>query len=291
MDELLRSLAWFRPEIALDGGPAAGRARRLDRRRLAQRRDAAADGVASLAAALGFAFDLQAAGARPRSSRACWSSTRWRRVQAGPDRGGPADRARLHLPQLARAPRPRARASCIALVLALMLSCLLLAASNDLVMLYLALEMVSITSYVMVAYLKGDRMSNEASLKYVLFGAVSTGSMLYGLSLLYGLTGTTRLPADPGVPGRRRPRREPLRGLRRHAAGAGRLRLQDRGGALPLLVPGRLPGRAHAGDGAPVGAAQGGRLRDRAALLLRQASPSRQAGPGTSPARSTGPRC
>jgi NADH-quinone oxidoreductase subunit N len=54
--------------------------------------------------------------------------------------------------------------------------------------------MVSITSYVMVAYLKGDRMANEASLKYVLFGAASTGTMLYGLSLLYGMTGTTSLP-------------------------------------------------------------------------------------------------
>ena len=81
-----------------------------------------------------------------------------------------------------------------ALVLALVLSSLLLAAANDLVMLYLALEMVSITSYVMVAYLKGDRMSNEASLKYVLFGAASTGVMLYGFSLLYGLGGTTSLP-------------------------------------------------------------------------------------------------
>jgi len=46
----------------------------------------------------------------------------------------------------------------------------------------------------MVAYMKGDRMSNEASLKYVLFGAVSTGTMVYGLSLLYGLAGTTSLP-------------------------------------------------------------------------------------------------
>jgi NADH-quinone oxidoreductase subunit N len=53
--------------------------------------------------------------------------------------------------------------------------------------------MVSIASYVMVAYLKGDRMSNEASLKYILFGAVSTGGMLYGLSLLYGMTGSTNL--------------------------------------------------------------------------------------------------
>jgi len=80
-----------------------------------------------------------------------------------------------------------------ALLLAVTLSNLLMASANDVAMLYLALEMVSITSYVMVAYMKGDRLSNEASLKYVLFGAVSTGAMLYGLSLLYGMTGTTSL--------------------------------------------------------------------------------------------------
>lgn len=80
------------------------------------------------------------------------------------------------------------------LLLGVTLSNLLLASANDLAMLYLSLEMVSIGSYVMVAYMKGDRMSNEASLKYVLFGAVSTGAMLYGLSLLYGLTGSTALP-------------------------------------------------------------------------------------------------
>src|SRR6185369_4344375 len=82
-----------------------------------------------------------------------------------------------------------------ALMLAVTLSNMLMATANDLAMLYLALEMVSITSYVMVAYMKGDRMSNEASLKYILFGAASTGGMLYGLSLLYGMTGTTSLPA------------------------------------------------------------------------------------------------
>ncbi len=92
-----------------------------------------------------------------------------------------------------------------ALVLALTLSSLLLATANDIVMLYLSLEMVSITSYVMVAYLKSDRardpngelaarMSNEASLKYVLFGTASTSALLYGLTLLYGMTGTTSLP-------------------------------------------------------------------------------------------------
>jgi NADH-quinone oxidoreductase subunit N len=82
-----------------------------------------------------------------------------------------------------------------ALMLAATLSSLLLAAASDLAMLYLALEMLSLSSYILVAYFKGDRMSNEASLKYLLFGAASTGSMLYGLSLIYGLTGTTRLDA------------------------------------------------------------------------------------------------
>jgi NADH-quinone oxidoreductase subunit N len=82
-----------------------------------------------------------------------------------------------------------------ALLLAVTFSNALLSGANDLAMIYLALEMVSITSYVMVAYMKGDRLSNEASLKYILFGAVSTGAMVYGLSLLYGLTGSTSVPA------------------------------------------------------------------------------------------------
>src|SRR5262249_97266 len=64
-----------------------------------------------------------------------------------------------------------------ALMLAVTISNLLLATANDLAMLYLALEMVSLASYIMVAYIKGDRMSNEASLKYILFGAVSTGGL------------------------------------------------------------------------------------------------------------------
>ena len=178
-----------------------------------------------------------------------------------------------------------------ALVLALVLSCLLLAASNDIVMLYLALEMVSITSYVMVAYLKGDRMSNEASLKYVLFGAASTGSMLYGFSLLYGLAGTTSMPGIQEYLAGGVSDAEPLRGLRRHAAGARRLRLQDRGRALPLLVPRRLPGRPHAGDGAPVGRCPRRRASRSRCASSTARSPSRRRAPGTSPARSTGRRC
>ena len=80
-----------------------------------------------------------------------------------------------------------------ALLLAVTLGMLLMANSAHLVMLYLSLELVSLTSYIMVGYLRSDRLSNEASMKYILFGAVSTGAMLYGFSLLYGLTGSLDL--------------------------------------------------------------------------------------------------
>lgn len=82
-----------------------------------------------------------------------------------------------------------------ALLLSVTLGMMLLASSVDMLMLFLSLEMVSIGSYVMVGYLKNDRQSNEASLKYILFGAVSTGAMLYGITLLFGLTGTTKMAA------------------------------------------------------------------------------------------------
>lgn len=80
-----------------------------------------------------------------------------------------------------------------ALLLAVTLGMILLASSMDVLMLYLSLEMVSIGSYVMVGYLKNDRASNEASLKYLLFGAIATGCMLYGFTILYGLTASTKM--------------------------------------------------------------------------------------------------
>jgi NADH-quinone oxidoreductase subunit N len=79
------------------------------------------------------------------------------------------------------------------LLLGVTLAMILLASSMDMLMLYLSLEMVSVGSYIMVAYLKNNRQSNEASLKYLLFGAVATGAMLYGMTILYGMTGTTKL--------------------------------------------------------------------------------------------------
>ncbi len=66
-----------------------------------------------------------------------------------------------------------------------------MAEAADLVMLYLSMELVGLTSYVLAGYMRTSLRSTEASLKYLLFGAVSSGVMLYGLSLLYGLTGET----------------------------------------------------------------------------------------------------
>ena len=59
----------------------------------------------------------------------------------------------------------------------------------DLIILYISIEIVSIMSFVLAGYLKKDTFSNEASLKYVLYGALSSGIMLFGLSYIFGLTG------------------------------------------------------------------------------------------------------
>ena len=64
-----------------------------------------------------------------------------------------------------------------------------MAEARDLLMLYLSMEAVGLTSYVMAGYMRTSLRSTEASLKYVIFGAVSSAIMLYGLSLLYGMTG------------------------------------------------------------------------------------------------------
>ena len=68
----------------------------------------------------------------------------------------------------------------------------LMAAAIDILMVYLAIEIVSIMSFFLAGYLKKKPESNEASLKYVIYGAFSSGIMLYGLSILFGLTGTTK---------------------------------------------------------------------------------------------------
>ncbi len=71
----------------------------------------------------------------------------------------------------------------------------LMASANDLLMILVSLEVVGLSSYVLAGYYKNNMKSSEASLKYVLYGAASTGIMAYGMSILYGLTGETNLAA------------------------------------------------------------------------------------------------
>jgi NADH-quinone oxidoreductase subunit N len=70
--------------------------------------------------------------------------------------------------------------------------------TNNLLLLMLGLELLSLASYSLAGFHKGSRKSAEASMKYVIFGGMSTGIMLYGVSLLYGLTGTLDLAAMAG---------------------------------------------------------------------------------------------
>jgi len=80
----------------------------------------------------------------------------------------------------------------------LLVACLaitLVAASADLIMIYIAIELLSLTCYILTGYLREDRKSTEAAIKYFLYGAMASAAMLYGMSLLYGVTGATSLSA------------------------------------------------------------------------------------------------
>jgi len=80
-----------------------------------------------------------------------------------------------------------------ALVVWAVLGLCLMAGASDLIVILLSIEMVSILSYVMTGYFRREPRSAEASLKYFLFGAAASAIMLYGLTLLYGVAGTTKL--------------------------------------------------------------------------------------------------
>jgi proton-translocating NADH-quinone oxidoreductase chain N len=73
------------------------------------------------------------------------------------------------------------------------LSLMFLAGAVNLIMIYLAFEFLSITSYILTGYLRQDARSTEASMKYFLYGALASAVMLYGFSLLYGATGSVDL--------------------------------------------------------------------------------------------------
>jgi len=80
-----------------------------------------------------------------------------------------------------------------ALMLLSVVGMMCMAAGYDIVLIFIGLELMAISTYVLVGFLRRDRRSNEAALKYLLLGAFSSGIFAYGLSLFYGLAGSTNL--------------------------------------------------------------------------------------------------
>src|SRR3954471_12117910 len=79
------------------------------------------------------------------------------------------------------------------LILSSVLGMVVMSSARDLIGIFVALELLSIPAYLLAGWRKRDVKSNEASLKYYLLGVLSSAVMLYGMSLLFGLTGTTLL--------------------------------------------------------------------------------------------------
>ncbi|NTV67459.1 MAG: NADH-quinone oxidoreductase subunit N [Chlorobaculum sp.] len=80
-----------------------------------------------------------------------------------------------------------------ALLVAMVVGMMMMASSTDMLMMFLAMELVSLSAYAMTGYLKREIRSSEAALKYLVYGAVSSGMLLYGFSLIYGMTGQTNI--------------------------------------------------------------------------------------------------
>ncbi|HEY8739328.1 MAG TPA: NADH-quinone oxidoreductase subunit N, partial [Candidatus Dormibacteraeota bacterium] len=83
----------------------------------------------------------------------------------------------------------------IALILLATVGGMFMVSAREMIQLYVSLETLSIALYVMVAFSKTSRLSSEAAFKYLIVGAASSAILLYGLAILYGLTGRTELDA------------------------------------------------------------------------------------------------
>lgn len=79
------------------------------------------------------------------------------------------------------------------LLLGMMIGMFFLVSANDLIVIYVSIEIISLSSYVLAGFVKTSLRNSEASLKYVIYGGVSSGIMIFGMSLIYGMTGSTNL--------------------------------------------------------------------------------------------------
>ena len=154
------------------------------------------------------------------------------------------------------------------LMLTSLLGMMVMAAARDLITIFVALETISIPTFVLAGWRKHDTKSNEAAIKYYLIGVLSSAIMLYGMSLLFGLTGSTLLREIAVAVGRVPQTELLIVAIVLTLVGFG---VQGQRGAVPLLGPRHLRGRAHPGHRVPVGVVEGRRLRRHALdRLLRR---------------------
>ncbi|NWF88456.1 MAG: NADH-quinone oxidoreductase subunit N [Ignavibacteriaceae bacterium] len=81
------------------------------------------------------------------------------------------------------------------LIFGMILGMMLMVSSVDLILIYLSIELVSLSSYVLAGFTKHSLRNSEASLKYIIYGSAASGIMLFGISILYGIMGTTNIYA------------------------------------------------------------------------------------------------
>src|SRR5438132_760753 len=120
-----------------------------------------------------------------------------------------------------------------ALMLLALVGMMFTAAATDLFVLFLAFETSSLSTFALVAYRKRDKQATEASVKFFIIGSVSSGIVLFGISLIYGIAGTTSIGTTTDLlprPGGVHPDRHPGRRGRPPFHVAGRQRLADRRG-------------------------------------------------------------
>ena len=204
VDENLRSALWFRPEMALTFGTLvlfvldlvwSGGARRGWRSSPPARSPCSPRRRGS---------SPSSRPTRRRSSTACSRTTRSRSSSSGcSSRAGALT---VVIAAQGQDFPPERIGQFFALLMAIVLGMFMMASATDLLMVYMSIELVSMVSYVLAGFRKGDRKAAEGSLKYVIYGGVASGVMLFGMSYLYGLTGTTSLlELGAAHPGARRP--------------------------------------------------------------------------------------
>ena len=161
-----------------------------------------------------------------------------------------------------------------ALMLFALAGMMLMATATDLLVIFLALEVLSLAVYVLTGIRRDSPRATEAALKYFLLGALSSAFFLYGIAFTYGLTGSTRLDRIGGLFAAQAMAPTPMQ-LRRRRPGAGRVRVQGVGGAVPHVDARRLRRRAAGGHRVHVHRREGGgvrRVRARVPVGVRTAA-------------------